>query len=52
MQFPMVTDVSSSGKYCSIVSILDGSKQWHNYVTFMESLNFSSSRLKRICLVR
>lgn len=43
----MVTDLSSSSKYCSIISVLDGNKQWHNYVIFMGSLSFFLFKIKK-----
>lgn len=43
----MVTDLSSSSKYCSIISVLDGSKQWQNYVIFMGSLSFFLFKIKK-----
>lgn len=47
LQFLMVTDLSSSSKYCSIISVLDGSKQWQNYVIFMGSLSFFLFKIKK-----
>lgn len=37
-EFLMATLLSSSSKYCSTISTLDYSKQWHNYVIFPGSL--------------
>lgn len=51
-EFLMAPLLSSSSKYCSTISTLDYSKQWHNYVIFPGSLVLFLWGLKSVSPVK